>query len=501
MRARRRWTILGLTLAPLLAFAGCDDEESGGNGGSATAATGGNGAGGTGGTVATGGEGGGVSAEPAPTETVTFTGTDELFPNPERGFHGGVNLVTGTDYSSIPAQGLTLARSYVRLDDYRYSAIPDSLLTALGVGFEAARTAGIKIVPRFAYNFGMDDDAPLSRVLEHIGQITPVLQANADVIAVLHAGFIGAWGEWHSSTNNLTDPANAKQIAEALLDALPASRMIQVRTPGAKEAMWGAAITPAEAFGGSYKARTGHLNDCFLCNDTDAGTYPSNDIETYKDFIAQETLFTPMGGETCAINEGNQRNDCPTAVAEMERLHWSYLNLGYYEPTIDRWRTDGCFDTIDRRLGYRFRLVDADLPPEVRPGGQFVLRVALHNDGFAALFNARPLFVTLDDGTNRYDVELTAVDARRWAAGEDSSFTARLELPSDISAGDYQLALWLPDEATALRANPSYSIRFANDAGWDATDGYQVLGDVEVHDGAPGTSNAQATDLTVLADR
>jgi hypothetical protein len=500
MNARRSWAVWGFACLPLLALAACEGDDEAGTGGSAAGVTGGSGGSG-GATGGTGGTGGTSNAEPAPTETVTYTGTDELFPNPERGFHGGVNLVTQTDYGFIADDGLTLARSYVRLDDYRDAPIPDSLLADLGVGFEAARTAGIKIVPRFAYNFGMDPDAPLARVLEHIGQLTPVLQANADVIAVLHAGFIGAWGEWHSSTNDLTDPANAKQIAEALLDALPASRMIQVRTPTAKEAMWGAALTPAEAWSGSYKARTGHLNDCFLCNDTDAGTYPSNDIETYKDFVAADTLFTPMGGETCAINEGSQRNDCPTTLAEMERLHWTYLNLNYYEPTIDRWRTDGCFDEIDRRLGYRFRLVEADVPPEVRPGGQFVLQVELHNDGFGHLYNARPLFAVLDDGTHRYDAELDHVDARTWPAGADSTFTARLELPADAPEGDYQLALWLPDEATNLRTNPSYSIRFANDAGWDGTNGYHVIGDVQVTDSAPGTSNDQATELSVLGDR
>jgi len=486
---------LALSLATAVALlSSCGDDESVGG----TGATGGGAH-----TGAAGGMGGqgGDATEAAPTTTVTYEGTEALFPNPERGFHRGVNLVTGTDYSSIPAEGLTLARSYIRLDDYRDSPLPESLLTALGVGFEAARTAGIKIVPRFAYNFGFEPDAPLSRVLEHIGQVTPVLQQNADVIAVLHAGFIGAWGEWHASTNDLTTPENSKQIAEALLDALPATRMIQVRTPTAKEAMWGAALTPAEAFGGSYKARTGHLNDCFLCNETDAGTYPSNQLEEYKDFVAQETLFTPMGGETCQVNEGNQRGDCVTTLAEMERLHWSYINLSFFEPAIDRWRDEGCFDTIDRRLGYRFRLTEADVPPEVRPGGQFVLRVALHNEGWAALFNARPVFITLADGTSRHEVQLGTVDPRTWPAGEDASFSVRLELPSDMPEGDYLLALWLPDEAPGLRANPAYSIRFANDQGWDPVTGEQALGDVQVHDGAPGSRNEQATALAVLADR
>lgn len=173
--------------------------------------------------------------------------------------------------------------------------------------------------------------------------------------------------------------------------------------------------------------------------------------------------------------------------------------MEFFEPAIEQWRTEGCFDTIDRRLGYRLRLVEADVPPEARPGGQFVLRVQLHNDGFASFFNARPVFVVLDDGAQRYEVELESVDARHWAAGQDATFTARLELPNEAPEGRYKLALWLPDEATHLRADSSYSVRFANDAGWDADGGYNVLGEVEIHDEAPGSRNPDATTLSVIA--
>jgi hypothetical protein len=506
-----RWAVFGWASLLSCSLASCGDDEAcdcaGAPGG--VGATGGSG-GATGGTAGTGGTGGSATGgasgdagagvvEPAPTETLAFDGTDETFANPERGFHRNVDLVKSTDYGWVAEDGYTLARSYVRLDDYRDAPIPDTLIDDISLGFEAARQAGIKIIPRFAYNFGFEDDAPLARVLEHIGQVTPLLQANADVIAVLHAGFIGAWGEWHASTNDLTSPENSKQIAEALLDALPASRMIQVRTPRAKEAMWGAPLTAAEAFDGSYKARTGHLNDCFLCNDTDAGTYPSSDIETYKNFVAQETSFTPMGGETCQLNEGNQRGDCATTLTEMERLHWSYINLDFFEPALSRWRTEGCFDTIDRRLGYRFALVEADVPPRVRPGGNFVLRVRLHNDGFGSLYNARPVFVVLEDGANRYEVELPSVDARRWASGQDAEWSAHLQLPGDVPEGDYALAVWLPDEAPTLRANPAFSVRFANDAGWNPDLGYQVLGQVQIDDDASGSRDPEAAAFTVLA--
>ena len=62
------------------------------------------------------------------------------------------------------------------------------------------RAAGFKCILRFAYTKVQQatppyNDAPLSRVLMHIEQLRPVVQANEDVVLVLQAGFIGTWGE------------------------------------------------------------------------------------------------------------------------------------------------------------------------------------------------------------------------------------------------------------------------------------------------------------------
>ena len=73
--------------------------------------------------------------------------------------------------------------------------------------FADIREAGVKAIIRFAYNQGpypdSEPDASKAQILRHIEQLAPLLQNNADVIAWLEAGFIGAWGEWHTSTNGL----------------------------------------------------------------------------------------------------------------------------------------------------------------------------------------------------------------------------------------------------------------------------------------------------------
>ena len=75
----------------------------------------------------------------------------------------------------------------------------------------------------------MDEpDAPLSVILQHLDQLKPILQENKDVIAVLQAGFIGSWGEWYYTTNNLNNDAARKTIIDKILEVLPAERTVQV---------------------------------------------------------------------------------------------------------------------------------------------------------------------------------------------------------------------------------------------------------------------------------
>jgi hypothetical protein len=280
------------------------------------------------------------------------------------------------------------------------------------------RQAGVKVLLRFAYG---DSDAPKAQILAHIAQIQPLLEKNVDVIVAMQAGFIGVDGEWHDSTNGLDDPADRKEILQAELDALPASRMTQIRTPMLKDESWPGPLADADAWSGSYAARIGHHNDCFLATDTDYGTYPSSEIEQWKDYVAQEGQYTPVGGETCKVD--SPRSDCDSARAEMERLHWSLLNEQHDADVYAAWKSQGCFDEISRRLGYRFELARVVFTDKVAPGGELDLEVHVRNVGYAGLFNARPVYAVLDDGTTRRDALLGSVDPRAWASGAETTFT------------------------------------------------------------------------------
>jgi len=426
------------------------------------------------------------------TATVRFPHTDQVVPNPERGLFVDVDLIKGRDFSYVRAQGYTLGFAGVRLDDYRGDVLPIAFLDALTQGFAAVRAAGIKVILRFVYNDVLGgEDASRSQILVHLAQLRPILEANADVIAVMDAGFIGAWGEWHSSTNRLDNAAARYEILAAILDALPASRSATVRSPIYKRQAFGGPLDAARAFDGSAAARVGHHNSCFLASDTDQGTY-ADPVESWKDFVAAEGRFTPVGGETCALDP--PRTNCETAIAELARLHWSFLNAQYHRDVLATWQSQGCYQRIARDLGYRIELDSVSYDERVAPGGVLHVTIHLANTGYAAMYNARPVYITLDDWSAQIPV-----DPRRWEPGKPVTISARLRVPADAKPGRHRLGLWLPDADVRLRAPEvvgAYSVRLPN-AGWAAP--INVLTeDLVIDPKAPGPVDPVATELAWL---
>lgn len=430
---------------------------------------------------------------------VTFHESDAAILNPERGFYAGLDLLAPQEARVLRDHGHTLAISLVRLDDYRDRPLDSELLDALDEGFAAARASGVKVILRFAYNASFGPDAPKHIILEHIDQLTPVLRDNADVIAVMQAGFIGAWGEWHGSTNDLDNDEDRANILHALLDALPEVRSVQVRAPMYKEgAFSGDAISGEEALASSDRARVGHHNDCFLASDDDLGTY-DDPVSEWRAYIADDTRFTPMGGETCRVNE--PRTSCAAALEEMEAYHWSYLNRDYKQEVIDGWLSQGCYADIRQRLGHRLTLVQATHSEAVAPGGELDLSVRIENRGFSAPFNARPVYVTITGDDSRRVVRIADADARQFAPGQERSLSTRIQLPADLSSGTYTVSLWLPDPAPSLASDPRYAIRLANKGVWDPDTGDNVLTrELRVDPAAPGPVDPSASELAELTE-
>jgi hypothetical protein len=430
-------------------------------------------------------------------DVVAYGATMEDFASPERGFfvqrsynpsRANARGLNPDEIRAVRDRQLSLVRMLYSLAPFREAPITPEYLAQIDADFAAARQAGVKLIPRFAYNSGPigAPDATLDRMLAHIDQLAPVLRANADAIAFLEAGFAGAWGEWHSSTNGLfttgtgappTVNEKTRALAEKLLAALPADRMIALRCPRFKTDLFGEApLTPTDAFSGTPRARTGAINDCFLASPNDSGTFTRR-IAEEKAFYHQDNLYVPQGGETCSTGAAAQPFiGCANALKEMAYQRYSTLNIDYQRGVLNGWETGGCMPEVRRRLGYRYRLIDSRAPQAVRPGAVFSITVRVTNDGFANLYNPRPVEVVLrHQPSGRIYRLATAADPRHWLPGEETTVTLSGGVPADAAAGAYDILLHLPDASSRLRERPEYAVRFANADVWEAATGMNTL--------------------------
>lgn len=431
------------------------------------------------------------------TTTINYTASNAVISNPERGFYRHTSAHAGV-YNPLDQElitsyrldnNITLLYRDFRLNDYINSPISAAYLANIQNDFDKIRNAGLKCIIRFTYS---DDDtvaqldATKVTMLSHIQQLRPLLQANADIIAVMQAGFIGAWGEWYSTSQpefggwgyNQTSLTNTnlnhrKDIITAILNALPPTRMVQVRYPAFKQdAYSSSALTTTQAFTESSLARIGHHNDCFLSSPTDYGTYDDTSLE--YPYLAQDTKFVPMGGETCLLN--SPRTDCTTAVFEMGKFHWSYLNADYYPDVIDGFQANNCLGDIEKNLGYRLELKSATFPQAISLNSTLPVTIKIKNQGYAAPFNDRNVYLVLKNTTtNQIYPILMTTDPRTWLGPNEITISETLTLPSNLTTGNYKLYLNLPDSYPSLTNRPEYSIRMANDNVWESYTGYNSL--------------------------
>ncbi len=459
-------------------------------------------------------------ADPTLQVLKTYQASSQDFPNPERGFFAervgwdrsirpGMEDLSLATMRQARRDGNTLLRVSYVIPDFKGKDLSRVFLAKFNQQLEDARRAGVKLIPLFAYSLPSDgfdrqlerpenQDAPLSDVLRHVEQLKPVIRRNSDVIAIWDAGFIGEWGEWHTSTNRLIgDEVGAevndktRLITTKLLETIPENRMITLRTPRYKQQISGvSALTSEQAFSGTAQARLGAKDDCFLASRINWGTYlPADEasIQGYKDFLHQENLFLPQIGETCNAGADAQPYiRCPNALQDLAYLRFSSLNIDYERNVLQNWRDGGCFEEISRRLGYRFVLVNSSLPAEIDKAANLVMSVDVENVGFASPFNPRSVELVLRDKATEQIFRIViasgglqpvdhVTDPRFWTPGTTSTVSINVALPSALPAGTYEVLLNLPDPMPRLENRPAYSIRFANLGTWEAKTGFNSL--------------------------
>ena len=207
---------------------------------------------------------------------------DTIFPNPERGFTEELSYVVSEVHPNVVKNcigsnwktryNMSLIMVLYNFKNFKSTDIPEKVLKGFDEDMQELRDNGFKCVLRFAYTESQSEkvDATPDWVKRHLEQLKPHLEANADVIYVIEAGFIGSWGEWYYTTNygNETQHMNAnrRKVIDYLFANVPEDRFVLFRYPMIKTEYLNDAnpLTAEEGFTKTVKARMGCHNDAFL---------------------------------------------------------------------------------------------------------------------------------------------------------------------------------------------------------------------------------------------
>jgi len=412
-------------------------------------------------------------------EAVTVTYTEDNSTNlinPHRGFYDAdYALEEETDYDQFAYaydNGYRLVYSPLNLADYNEtSTLPDELIDTIESNLEKAQNSGVRLIFRIKYRDTIDGSYDPQRdiILSHLDQLKPLLQEYSSAISTVQAGLIGAWGEWHSFTGDYHEDtdgyiANRKELIEKLVDIFP-EKYILIRTPMHKELLFSdtevygleseeGKITEESAYSDALHAKMGHHNDCFLIDETDAGTYMEDNISFWKSYVANDTYFTAMGGETCGEGSDESLSDCNNTLLELRNLHFSFLNDNYHPDVLQKWKDQGCYDYIKTYLGY---YLVAEKMTYTLTSSDLNMTLYIRNDGFASPYIAPESSLILKSDTQTYQFT-QAWDIRKWYPDMQQELNTTIGL-DQVESGSYCLYLKLGDGFDA--------IRLANEEMWD----------------------------------
>jgi hypothetical protein len=410
-------------------------------------------------------------------QNVTYASTSNIIPNPEKGFYrytttgssGGYNLLTQSTIAGYRTnENITVIQRQFFLRDFiTGTPITSTYLNNMQTDFNRIRAAGAKVVVRFSYtaNSSIVYQPTKAQIIAHIRQLTPVINRNKDVIVCVQAGFIGRWGEWYytGSTEfgdtypvSTTQWSNRKQVLDEMLLRFSPDILVQVRYVDAKQIM----------YGNTFVGRIGFYNDSFLGTWGDSGTFSVSSVNatpstSQVSYWQTQTVNLPVIGETNMVN--SPRTDCSNALVELNRYNWSLINKDYFPTVISNWQTNGCFSTIQKSIGYDFRLNISNI-------NNGILTINIGNYGYANLFKDRRAFLVCKNTTT--NVNYSFLIDSNFKNCTTTSYNIVTNLTTlGLPTGTYKLYLNLPDP---LISNKLYSIQTSNLNTW-TTEGFNDL--------------------------
>ncbi|MGN1419377.1 MAG: DUF4832 domain-containing protein [Acutalibacteraceae bacterium] len=438
--------------------------------------------------------------------------TDSLadLENPERGFYRPERIVlteSGCGKVTLPTTPLVHLRFGIsalspKNNDGNEPEFSSRMLEDIANVFSALRQNGQTAVIRFAYDDfdGVADCEPSIETIEkHIAQLAPLFDEYSDVIASVEAGFIGPWGEMHTSAMANQEVFN--RLIDALVDAVPENIGITVRRPKFFADWVGIDLSEIDTYKaeeGTAAYRVGVFNDGYLGSSSDLGTYKDRDKEVA--WLSDQATHTLFGGEAALIDSDRSYNSIDFISAEMFKTHTSYLNIEWNDTLVGLWQNElyegsdidyygqTAYKYISDHLGYRFVLRSAALPESAK--NSLSVDFAVLNVGCGNIVKPKQAEILFVQNGKVFSQD-TEIDVRNWLSRETATVSINAEIPQGIEVGSCDVYLRISSDKSALTA-----VRFANDGIWNEQLGANLIGTFTVEEPEQTTTEETTTEIT-----
>lgn len=491
---------------------------------------------------------------------VNFTGmrydaanpANSLIVNPERGFRDEIMFeVSGVyapmwgtvHFNQLPGKaaatrshGGSVIQTYFYLYKYYNTDIPASAIANMRTILDAYRANGIKALLRFCYDTDNASSSANYRytvqdIQRHIAQVKPFMEEYKDVIYAFQMGWVGAWGEWHTSYYGHENyPAATAAISQSFFAAMPLTHKATFRQPKFKN--------NSGLSGYDYNYRAGFHNDFFtldmhsLAIENDYTYYTSGgSVNPVFTQVRDEAATSIMDGEMPYSGTGNSWlfNDITDGFKVLARMYahkYSTFSFAHnFTPNIQAWKNQSvaqsqvsaegiarfdysyfrnksnnvisrsAYDLIRDHLGYRLIATQAKYPPRIAKGEVMPLRLFVKNVGMATPVKDRSAYFVLIDPADGSIIERSSAInfgiTRMFSSSTSSADSYIKQIDGEIATAgliegkQYLLGFWLPDASASISDSANYSIRLANEeTTWFSPDnryGVNIYGTVAVN--------------------
>ena len=276
---------------------------------------------------------------------------------------------------------------------------------------------------------------------------------------LVHQGlFVGSWGEMHSS--KFLSEARMKELSDTFLEATKGSCPIAVRKP--------VQLRILNCQKNESNTNFTLFNDAIFGSETDLGTYgtirqsalPENserektswaredELSWQQSFMQQSFCGGEVLGGMNTLSESSGNTDHPPktldwhqVVADLAKMHVSYLNSIYSKEVLDDWKAQRImwngeeiseYDYIGRHLGYRFTVTQVKIScvsPEKKKQTQSdtqsqisenVITLTIKNTGFANMCEEAVCRLILTENNENIKAFEIKSDPRTWNSITDT---------------------------------------------------------------------------------